>query len=146
MEIRVMKIEDYDQVFQLWNETAGMGMRSLDDSREGIEKFIQRNPKTNFVAMQDGQLLGVIMAGNDGRRAYIYHTAVAMKARRKGVASKLLAACLQAIKDEGINKVALVVFGDNQLGNDFWQAQGFEVRNDIIYRNLTLTEQTGNHL
>lgn len=141
MEIRVMKIDDYDQVYQLWINTKGMGMRSLDDSKEGISKFVERNPNTNFIAAVGENIVGVIMAGNDGRRAYIYHTAVLEEYRGQGIASKLVDVCLKAIKAEGINKVALVAFKDNQLGNGFWQAQGFSVRDDLIYRNISLNDQ-----
>lgn len=141
MEIRVMKIDDYEQVYQLWTNTKGMGMRSLDDSKEGISKFIERNPNTNFIATVGKDVVGVIMAGNDGRRAYIYHTAVLEEYRGQGIAGKLVDVCLKAIKAEGINKVALVVFKDNQLGNGFWQAQGFNVRDDLVYRNISLNDQ-----
>ena len=76
MNIRKMTIDDYDLVYSLWMSCVGMGLNNLDDSREGIEKFISRNPETCLVAEADGKTVGVIMVGNDGRRGYIYHTAV----------------------------------------------------------------------
>ena len=33
--IREMIIEDYDQVYHLWTEIRGFGIRSIDDSKEG---------------------------------------------------------------------------------------------------------------
>ncbi|HCX78034.1 MAG TPA: GNAT family N-acetyltransferase, partial [Firmicutes bacterium] len=48
--IRIMTIEDYERVYKLWSETKGMGLRSIDDSIEGIERFLKRNPRTSFVA------------------------------------------------------------------------------------------------
>ncbi len=56
MHIRSMTIADYDAVYRLWKGTAGMGLRRLDDSPEGIERFLQRNPSTNFVAEEEGGL------------------------------------------------------------------------------------------
>ena len=44
MVIRKMKIEDYDNVYDLWMSCVGMGLNNLDDSKEGVDKFIQRNP------------------------------------------------------------------------------------------------------
>ena len=38
MNIRVMKIEDFDQVHALWMSIKGFGIRSVDDSREGVER------------------------------------------------------------------------------------------------------------
>ena len=44
MTIRLMKIEDYDQVYQLWLSCRGMGLNNIDDSREGIDRYLKRNP------------------------------------------------------------------------------------------------------
>ena len=117
-----------------------MGFNNLDDSREGIERLLRRNPNTSFVAMDGDTLAGVILAGQDGRRGYIYHMCVAEPYRRQGLGSELVNRCLAALKAEGINKVALLVFNRNEAGNAFWEAQGFTVRNDIAYRNKALTE------
>lgn len=140
MDIRVMKIEDYDRVYALWLSCKGMGLNNLDDSREGIQRFLDRNPETCFVSEENGEIVGVIIAGNDGRRGYIYHTAVNPKHRRKGIAAALVGRALAALKSCGINKVALVVFDRNEVGNAFWEKQGFTKRTDLIYRNAALTE------
>jgi N-acetylglutamate synthase len=135
VNIRPMSIDDYNEVYCLWSGTAGMGMRSLDDSINGITKFLNRNPNTCFVAQEDNQLVGVILCGHDGRRGYIYHTAVKPDYRKRGIGRTLVTAALDALKKEQINKVALVAFTTNELGNEFWESVGFEKRNDLIYRN-----------
>lgn len=138
MQIRLLSIEDYDEVYQLWTNIKGMGMRSLDDSYEGIEKFLKRNPTTNFIAQVRNKIVGVILCGHDGRRGYIYHTAVNPDYRRNGIGQNLVNAALKALKEEEINKVALVVFSSNDLGNKFWQSLRFQERDDLIYRNLSI--------
>ncbi len=140
LEIRVMTIADYDEVYNLWINTAGMGLNNVDDSREGIEKYLRRNPTTCFVAVLDGKTVGVIIAGHDGRRGYIYHTAVLSEYRNNGIATRLLDAALQALKAEGISKAALVVFDRNEIGNDFWERKDFTKREDLVYRNKALAE------
>ena len=140
MNIRVMTIADYDKVYALWLSCKGMGLNNLDDSREGIERFLKRNPDTCFVAEDGGEVVGVIIAGNDGRRGYIYHTAVSTDHRRKGIAKALVNAALNALHDLGINKTALVVFERNADGNAFWESMGFTSRGDLVYRNKALTE------
>lgn len=141
MIIRPMVIEDYNAVYHLWSATAGMGMRSLDDSLEGITRFLRRNPNTCFVAEHNNQIVGVILCGQDGRRGYIYHTAVKLDCRKRGIGKALVNAALEALKKENINKVALVVFTNNSLGNGFWKHLGFEMRNDLVYRNISLNTQ-----
>lgn len=140
MEIKLLTIEDYDKTYQLWTNTKGMGMRSLDDSFEGIEKFLKRNPTTNYIAQVGNKIIGVILCGHDGRRGYIYHTAVNSAYRGKGIGGELVNTVLEALKKEEINKVALVVFDSNDLGNKFWQSHGFDKRDDLIYRNLSINE------
>ena len=138
MDIRLMKKEDYDAVYALWLSCTGMGLNDVDDSREGIEKFIDRNPETNFVAEEDGKIVGVIMVGYDGRRAYIHHTAVSPDYRHKGIATKLVETAIEEMKRLGMTKVNLVVFSRNEGGNAFWEKVGFTVRTDLTYRNMTL--------
>ena len=119
---------------------AGMGLNNLDDSIEGIEKFLKRNPDTCFVAEVDNNIVGVIIVGNDGRRGYIYHTAVNPQHRKQGIAKTLVETAMAALQKIGINKVALVVFDRNEIGNVFWEKMGFTVRNDLIYRNKAIAE------
>ena len=140
MTIRLFVLEDYDAVYALWMSCKNMGFNDLDDSREGIHRFLRRNPATSFVAEDDGRLVGVILAGHDGRRGYIYHMSVSEDRRRKGVGSMLVESALNALKAEGINKVALLVFHRNESGNAFWEKQGFTLREDVAYRNRALAE------
>ena len=140
MNIRLMNISDHEQAYELWLSCTGMGLNDLDDSKEGTEKFLNRNPETCFVAEEKGNIIGTILAGNDGRRGYIYHTAVAPDHRHQGIAAKLVNEAVKALKTLGINKAALVVFSKNSAGNAFWEKMGFTSREDLVYRNKALTE------
>ena len=140
MSIRLMTIDDYEKVYELWKSCAGMGLNNLDDSKEGIGKFLKRNPDTCFVADADNNIVGVIIVGNDGRRGYIYHTAVNPQYRKQGIAKSLVDTAMTALQKTGINKAALVVFDRNEIGNDFWEKMGFTIRDDLIYRNKVLNE------
>ena len=117
-----------------------MGFNDIDDSKEGISRFLERNPNTSFVAMENDELQGIILGGHDGRRGYIYHMSVAEKHRKKGIGSSLVEKCLASFKNEKISKVALLVFKYNEAGNSFWEKQGFILREDVNYRNIELCE------
>lgn len=138
--IRKMTTSDYDAVYALWMSCTGMGLNDTDDSESGIARFLARNPDTCFVAEADNRIIGVIMAGNDGRRGFIYHTAVHPDYRKQGIGSALVNTALHALERLGITKVALVVFERNRDGNAFWEKQGFTVREDLVYRNKSLVE------
>ena len=140
LSYRLMTIDDYDKVYDLWMSCKNMGFNNLNNSREGIRKYLERNPSTCFVAVKGEDVVGVILSGNDGRRGFIYHMAVTEEYRHQGIASNLLDHALSALKAEGINKAALLVFNHNEAGNAFWEKQGFTARDDVTYRNKVLTE------
>ena len=140
--LKLMTIADYDAVYALWLRCAGMGLNNLDDSREGIEQYLKRNPTTCFTAVDGDTIIGVILAGHDGRRGFIYHTAVDPKRRKEGIGKALVDASMEALKTEGIHKTALVVFDRNETGNAFWEKVGFTKRTDLVYRNKNITELT----
>lgn len=142
IKIRVMNINDYDGVYDLWINTPGMGLNLTDDSREGIDKYLKRNPTSSFVAEDDGKVVGVIMSGHDGRRGYIHHTAVLPDYRNQGIARKLVESAMDALDKEGINKVGLVAFARNEIGNGFWENIGFAERDDLVYRNKNIHDLT----
>ncbi len=135
-----MCISDYEQVYRLWLSCSGMGLNNLDDSKEGITRFLSRNPETCFVAEIEQMIIGAIIAGNDGRRGYIYHTAVNPDYRHQGIATELVNKAIGALNALGISKTALVVFSKNIDGNAFWEKNGFTSREDLIYRNKSITE------
>lgn len=138
LTISIMKISDYEEAYKLWNNTEGMGLRSLDDSRDGIDKFLKRNPTTNFVCRVKNELVGVILCGHDGRRGYIYHAVVDAKYRKIGIGKNLVNSVISSLEEEGIKKVALVVYSNNNEGNKFWNNLGFLKRDDLFYRNKVI--------
>lgn len=140
MEIRNMQLDDYHSVYAIWLSCPGMGLNNLDDSREGIAKYLSRNPDTCFVAVEQDCIIGAILAGHDGRRGYISHTAVSPAHQRQGVGKQLVEAALNALKQQGIHKVNLVAFAHNEKGNAFWESMGFTQRTDLIYRNRALAD------
>lgn len=140
MQIEKMKIDDYDEIYSVWTACSGMGLNSVDDTKEGIAKLLERNPETCFVAKENNKVIGAIMVGNDGRRGYIYHTAVHPRYQKQGVGTALVETAVESLKSLGITKVNLVVFARNKSGNAFWEKIGFTTREDLVYRNKTIKE------
>lgn len=138
--IRIMKPEDYEQVYDLWLRISGFGIRSIDDSRENIVRFLKRNPTTSFVAVEDGAIVGSLLCGHDGRRGCFYHVCVDEHYRKHGLATLMAQRALEALKEEGINKVNLMAFVSNEIGNTFWKDKGWNMREDVnLYEyNLNL--------
>ena len=136
-----MTIDYYESLFDLWKSTPGMGLRSLDDSKEGISRFLRRNPTTNFVAYQDDKIVGAILSGHDGRRGYIYHTVVLPECRGQGIASDLVSAAVDALRSEGITRVCLNVMETNEQGKRFWASKGWEKKAFLEFYSKGITDQ-----
>ena len=139
--IRTMTPEDYDSVYALWNTINGFAIRSVDDSREGVERFLKRNPTTSVVAEVDGKIVGAILCGHDGRRGCLYHVCVHKDYRRRGVGKSMVVFCMEALKKEKINKVSLIAFTVNDIGNAFWNSIGWTRRLDLNYYDFTLNTE-----
>ncbi|NCB93811.1 MAG: GNAT family N-acetyltransferase [Clostridia bacterium] len=133
-----MTIADYESIYDLWIHMPGMGLNTTDDSRDGIGKYLERNPHTCFVAEEDQKIVGVIISGHDGRRGFIYHTAVLPEFQKCGTGRKLVEHAMRALEEQGIHKVALVAFSRNEAGNAFWEKMGFSCRDDLTYRNKSI--------
>lgn len=140
INIELMSINHYDEIYNLWINTNGMGLNNVDDSYDGIKKFIDRNPDTNFIAKVDGRIVGTIMCGHDGRRGHIYHTSVDINYRNNGIGKLLVDNAVNGLANQGITKVSLVVFKHNESGNIFWEKSGFTERPDLIFRNKIIKE------
>ena len=141
--IRTVTIEDYDAIFELWNsaEQTRRAMNPVDDSREGIERYMKRNPDTCFGAFSGGRIIGVILSGHDGRRGIIHHLCVRPDCRRMGVAGALVAAAEAALRKEGITKIFGLIFKDNDAANAFWEKNGYTLRTNINYRNKSMNDK-----
>ena len=139
--IRPMRNGDYDEVHALWLTIQGMGIRAIDDSRADVERFIARNPETSVVAVYEGEIVGSILCGSDGRQGTLYHVCVAQEYRRMGIGRQMVGFCMRALREMGINKVCLVAFTKNEVGNAFWKGIGWKKRRDFYYYDFVLNEK-----
>ena len=141
IKIRPMTIEDYDEVYALWMTIKGFGIRSIDDSREGTERFLKRNPTTSIVAEADGKLVGAILCGHDGRTGCFYHVCVNEAYRNRGIGKQMATAAMRALQSEQINKVNLIAFKQNEIGNRFWKSLGWKYCDNVNYYEYVLNEE-----
>ena len=139
--IHLMTPNDYDEVRALWMTIRGFGIRALDDSREDIERFIRRNPTTSVVARADGRIVGSILCGSDGRQGALYHDCVAKEYRRRRIGTQMVGFCMHQLRIMGINKVSLIAFAKNDIGNAFWNKIGWIRKTDVNYYVFDLNEK-----
>ena len=142
-KIRPVVIADYDAIFELWNSTeqSRRALNPVDDSREGIDRYLKRNPNTCFAAVAEDRIIGVVLSGHDGRRGIVHHLCVHPDYRRAGIAGRLVSCAETALQKEGIQKVFGLVFKDNDAANSFWESRGYTVRSNLNYRNRSMNEK-----
>lgn len=128
---RPMILDDYDEVYALWQSLPGIGLSSAD-SRENIARYLQVNPGFSFVAYGGGSLVGAVLCGHDSRRGYLHHLAVHPNFQRQGIGKVLVDHCLKALQKAGIHKVHIFVIAGNEDGLLFWQKNGWRKRDDIF--------------
>ncbi len=141
--IATFEIEAYEEVLALWRRSDGVGLSDAD-SRESIASYFERNPGMSFIAVNEGEIIGAILGGHDGRRGYIHHLSVHADFQRRGVATRLVDQCLQALAASGIQKCHIFIFNNNAAGIDFWKSIGWTHRSDIgvISKNIEPCDRT----
>lgn len=131
-KIRSMEVDDYNAVIALWQSTEGVGL-SAADSPEAIARYLKRNPGMSAVAIgADGQVIGAVLCGHDGRRGYLHHLAVRPDCRGQGVGRALVDTVLGHLAEEGIDKCHLFVIKTNEIGQAFWEATGWQERTTLL--------------
>jgi len=131
MKIREMTLEDYDAVMGLLKATSGVRLRDAD-SWEATQRYLERNPGLSFVALAEGEVVGCVMCGHDGRRGYLQHLAVSERFRGRGIGSVLVEASLAKLQGLGILKTHIDVMVENRDAVAFWSRRGWKQRDDIF--------------
>ena len=142
MKIKEMTIEDHKDAIHLWENAPGIGLSNADSERN-IFKYLQRNPGMSFVAFDGELMVGAILCGHDGRRGYINHLAVHSQYHMQGIGKNLVDACLDKLKQCGIEKSHILVYADNHKAIDFWQHTGWELRMELVImsRDVNILDQ-----
>lgn len=129
--LHLLQESDYPKLLKLW-EVAGCIAVRQTDTPEALAKFLQRNPSCNFAAYAGTRLVGAVLAGHDGWRGYLYHMAVKPGYRERGIGAQLVSASVGALKQQGVPKVHCLVKSDNLIAQQFWEACGFERRDELV--------------
>ncbi|MBQ2359076.1 MAG: GNAT family N-acetyltransferase [Ruminococcus sp.] len=131
MVIRAMTIEDYDEVFAMWQITSKRALSSADE-RSQMERYLKRNEGLSQVAVIDGKIIGTVLAGHDGKRGFIHHMAVLPEYRRRRIGHALAEKAIEMIRSEGIEKTHIFCYQNNETGQKFWSDFGFVKRDDVF--------------
>jgi ribosomal protein S18 acetylase RimI-like enzyme len=133
-----MTIAMHEELLAFWSTMPGLYLD--EESRDELETYLRRNPGLSYVAIDTGRIIGTVKCGQDGRRGYLHHLAVAPDHRGAGIASDLVARCLAALKEQGIRKCNTYVYDTNEEALEFWKHNGWW---ELPYDYRTLQHMTG---
>jgi ribosomal protein S18 acetylase RimI-like enzyme len=122
---REFRIEDYDAAVHLWTRVEGVEIAE-GDSREDLIHYLSRNPGFSRVAEEGDKLVGVALCGHDGRRGFIYHLAIDPTCQQRGIGRRIIAECVDALRNAGLERALILVAGDNDAAHAFWRRCGWE--------------------
>jgi ribosomal protein S18 acetylase RimI-like enzyme len=118
--------EDYPAVYALWqNAGPGIHLRRSDEPEE-IARKLERDPDLFLIAELDGEVIGSVLGGFDGRRGMMYHLAVANPFRQQGVASALVDELERRLRAKGCIRYYLLVTTDNDTAIRYYERRGWE--------------------
>ena len=139
IEILGLTISDYDDAIALWKSCSGISIRDAD-SRENMERYLNRNPGLSFKAVKNKKLVGTILCGHDGRRGYINHLAVSSIYRIQGFGRKFVETSLCELNIQVIEICHLFIFVENIEAKKFWERLGWKVREEINMMSLNVSD------
>jgi ribosomal protein S18 acetylase RimI-like enzyme len=129
--IREFAMEDFDEVLALWLD-AGPGVdRRPSDERDQVALKVERDPDLFLVAALEGRIVGAVMGGWDGRRAYVYHLAVACDVRRRGVGGALMDELEERFQRKGALKAKCQIYTHNAASLAFFRHRGWDIEQGL---------------
>jgi ribosomal protein S18 acetylase RimI-like enzyme len=133
LKIRKFKIEDYENLIELWKR-AGLPYKPEGrDRKDKIKKELERGIAIFLVAEINGKIAGSIIGTHDGRKGWINRLAVDPEYRRQGIAKKLIEEVEKKLYKEGIEIIACLIEDWNKSSMEFFKRMGYKEHKDIIY-------------
>jgi ribosomal protein S18 acetylase RimI-like enzyme len=122
--LRQYTTEDCEAVRALWVR-AGLELRP-SDTKEELEKKLQRDPELFVVAEEDGLIVGAAIGAFDGRRGFVYHLAVDPERQGEGIGRMIMEYIATRLRELGAIRLLLLVDEENENAQEFYRQIGFQ--------------------
>jgi len=127
--IRIYQAADRAPLVALWKLVFPDG-RAHNEPNAVIDAKLKVD-QLLFVAVEDQELVGSVMASYDGHRGWLYSVAVHPQLRRKGIGAALVRHAIEQLQRLGCVKVNLQVRSTNSVVVAFYESLGFLVEERI---------------
>ena len=137
---RLMAIEDYDALVELWQTDEHIGFSESDEPGR-IRRYLDRNPGCSFVASDGKKIVGTVLAGEDGRRGFINHLFVREGYRGQGIGRTLASLAERGLSETSSTKSYVFVKHENEGAVRFWQRRGYYLCDDFCTMRRSLSSE-----
>ncbi|MBL7260912.1 GNAT family N-acetyltransferase [Paractinoplanes lichenicola] len=122
--LRAAESSELGAVLRFWQVAAENEGRPVD-TPAALAALHLRDPDALIVAVDDGRVVGTVIAGWDGWRCHLYRLAVAPGRRREGIGAALIDAAERRFRALGGSRVDAMVLDGNERAHAIWAARGY---------------------
>ena len=128
MEFCSITLTDYPKLQAFWLKN-NMKIQGLYEFHE-LEAFIKINVKTCFYLEDNKEVIGIVLAGFDGRTCNVYHVFVDEEKRRLGFGTKMMHHLKESVQSMHGKQIQIVYYASAQFFEKFLKENGYQLRND----------------
>ena len=131
--LAIEAIEDGDvaEVIALWQRCGSL--RAWNDPARDIALARKETNATVLLGRNDGVLVASVLVGHDGHRGWVYYVTVDPDHRLKGYGRVIMTAAEDWLRARGIEKLQLMVRGDNAKVHAFYQSLGYYDQERVVF-------------
>jgi ribosomal protein S18 acetylase RimI-like enzyme len=133
-----MLISDLEEAIALWDSIPELHFPAAFDTPERLERFLAKNKAFSTIAKSDGEIVGALLCGNDGRRGFFYHIGVKPQLRKQGIAARMVGHSFEKLRKENIDTCFLFTNDFNPGAQAFWKAMGFVYAPQVMYQSRAI--------
>ena len=127
--LRAAGSHELGAVLTFW-ATAAENAARPPDTPVALAALHRRDPDALIVAVEQGRIVGTIIAGWDGWRCHLYRLAVAPHRRREGIGRRLIAAAEERFRVLGGTRADAMVLDSNTEAHGAWSAADYRRQPD----------------
>ena len=131
LSIKPIEDRDIPEVIALWQRCGST--RPWNDPEADIALARRGANATVLLGRDNGALVASVLVGHDGHRGWGYYVTVDPEHRFKGYGRTIMSAAEDWLRARGIEKMQLMVRGDNTKVQAFYQSIGYFEQERVVF-------------
>jgi ribosomal protein S18 acetylase RimI-like enzyme len=131
LSVRAIEDDDIAEVIALWQRCGST--RAWNDPAGDIALARKETNSTVLLGRNEDTLVASVLVGHDGHRGAVYYVTVDPDHRFKGYGRAIMRAAEDWLRARGIEKLQLMVRGDNARVHAFYQQLGYFEQERVVF-------------